>query len=123
MSGMLTITSRNWGYFGIPQGDRTMKVRNPREKSLGLAVMFGLSHLLLAGHGAIAQEAADEATIEEIFVVGSRIAAYEDDAALPVSVTDADDIARSGAPTVAEVIARTPFNSAWLPRSGSTAVF
>ncbi len=88
-----------------------MKVRNPREKSLGLAVMFGLSHLLLAGHGTLAQEAADEAAIEEIFVVGSRIAAYEDDAALPVSVTDADDIARSGAPTVAEVIARTPFNS------------
>ncbi len=62
---------------------------------------------LLAVPGAVAQED-DDRTLEKVTVTGSYIAGTPEDAALPVDVIGAEELAQIGAPSINEILRNLP---------------
>jgi outer membrane receptor protein involved in Fe transport len=94
-----------------------------RSLMLGTTVLAGLA---LAG-SATAQTAANDATVEELVVVGSQIQGAKVTAALPVTVVGADELRATAATSGDDLFRSIPqmgdvsFNSAYLPNSSNSA--
>jgi iron complex outermembrane receptor protein len=64
--------------------------------------------LFATGSTAIADSSADEQPLEQIVVTGSHIEGAVEDAALPVTVLDREEIERQGSPSMLDVIRSLP---------------
>lgn len=88
-----------------------------RAALLGSAATLAASFAL--GAGAYAQDAADEESIEEVVVTGSRIIRRDIDAPSPVTVIGALDIRNSGETDVSKLLREIPSLNGSLTASGS----
>ncbi|MEM9937700.1 MAG: hypothetical protein AAF768_02530, partial [Pseudomonadota bacterium] len=78
--------------------------------SLGRKLVFGASFAALAATGsvAVAQEEDSDRTLDKVTVTGSFIAGTPEDAALPVEVFSAEDLAEIGSPSINEILRNLP---------------
>lgn len=73
--------------------------------ALAVALAMGLG-----GH-ALAADAKEATTVEEVIVTGSFIAGTPTDAALPVAVINSEALEKQGSPTTVELLKSLPVTS------------